>query len=332
MKVDDLAQVLGMPDLTKNIELVNDELLSCITRANKSLFKPTQRIIESRGKRLRPILVLATSISLGSRISERAIIASSAIELTHIASLVHDDIIDEANLRHGIPTISSLEGTDAAILVGDYLTALAGLQAARVGNEVALAVSTAFACMCDGQSLELTDTYNAGRTIDDYLRTIHNKTASLMGAACQIGGICAGMTDKQIAALASYGEAFGMSFQLIDDLLDLTATTSEVGKPVGNDLKEGIYTMPLLFSLRGSSKDLVHSWLGQQVSNPTSKEKIIQTLRQDSSISKTMNEIQHYNALATQSLASFRHSDIIDGLKNLPEAYLAWSQLGSLAT
>lgn len=314
----ELAKLLDVPKLTDHIKQLDKVLRDLPQSATPSLRSPTSRLLARSGKRLRPTMVITAASQSGKQIDASVIAAASAIELIHIASLVHDDIIDASDARWGIPTISKQEGVDSAILVGDYLVALAGVQAASVNSRVAREVAEAFAKMCDGQSLELSDTNNLDRTTDSYFKCIAAKTAALFAASCRVGGLCAGLSDKDIDALGQYGESFGMAFQLTDDLLDLLSTSDDLGKPVGNDIKEGVYTLPVLLGLQSSSNKKLRAILSQKSPNTKS---IIELLSKEDSIAQTVAEIDRYNAKAISSLQNITNHGSLKGLRELPNSY-----------
>ncbi len=312
-----LDEVFGLTKLPTYIERVDDLMRSLPATASPTLRGPAERIINSGGKRLRPSLVFAVA-SLGNEEIDQSIIdAAAAIELVHLASLVHDDIIDASDERRGIPTVNKNEGVDAAILVGDYLVALAGVQASKVNSAVAGVVAEAFATMCDGQSLELADTHNLDRSVDSYMECIGKKTAALMGVACRVGGITAGLPKTKLAALENYGHAFGMAFQLTDDLLDILASNKTTGKPASNDIKEGVYTLPLLLGLKNGSG----AELRKLIVNKSGQPSITQLLIKTGAVDATIAEIERYNQQAVASLRSLGDSRLLDGLRKLPAAY-----------
>ncbi len=322
MNIKELSKLLAIAELPAYISLVEQNLIDVVTTDIGGLKKPTLRIVRTPGKRLRPALVIAAASLTGKKIDGHVIAAATAIELIHIASLVHDDIIDGATLRRRTPTINSKEGVSSAILTGDYLQALAYTQATTSGKAVTSIVATAFAAMCEGQMQELSDSYNANRSVKSYLATIHNKTALLMAAACQIGGQCAELPIHQVEALRKYGEAFGMAYQLVDDLLDILATSVTLGKPVGNDIKEGVYTLPVLLALQGSAAQQVGSWLGQNPARSPEPALVVKTLVEDGSLQKTLLDARRYCRQASQAMEALDDSPIVKGLAKLPQMFL----------
>ncbi|MEK7594564.1 MAG: polyprenyl synthetase family protein [Patescibacteria group bacterium] len=324
MNIALLANLFELPGLPKYIQQVDQTLQNLPAPANPKLREATNRILNSHGKRLRPILVIAAAEGCGHQIDQPVIAAASAIELIHLASLVHDDIIDASDLRRGVPTVNGQEGVDTAILVGDYLLAMAGIQASKAGVDVARVVAEAFAAMCDGQGLELADNYNVDRSIDSYLDCIDKKTASLLVASVRIGGICAELPESKLSALGRYGEAFGMAFQLADDLNDLLSTTEQHGKPTGNDIKEGVYTMPLLLGLQGGEADELRGLLRHPITKANSSS-IADILKKSGYVDQTIDEIDTYNKQAVTALNALEDGNNLAGLAALPNTYKNWA-------
>ncbi len=294
-----------------------------VAPASGSLGRSLQRTTGGSGKRLRPILVIAAAASQGTAIDARVLRAAAAIELAHLATLVHDDIMDQAAIRWGLPTISSREGPNHAIVVGDYLLAIAIAEAISVSQDIGRELAATIAIVCDGQSRETADDYNPNRAIASYNQAIHDKTATLLAAACKIGGQCAALPAKQVAALGNYGEAFGMAFQLVDDVLDFTSDTKTMGKPVGNDAKTGVYTLPLLLALRGSGAKKIRPWLGKAPLQPLSTRKLRTVLEECGALDQTVQTAQEQAKAAESALQSLPKTSVVHGLQQLPSRYLA---------
>ena len=172
-----------------------------------------------------------------------------SVELVHLGSLYHDDVMDDATTRRTVESVNARWGNLKAILAGDYLLARASEIAASLGTEVAGLLAATIAKLCEGQVLELQSAFDPGRSEDAYLASIDGKTASLLATSCRIGGIVADLPRDQIDAVTTFGRSFGMAFQIVDDLLDVTATDEELGKPAGHDLLEGTYTLPVIRTL-----------------------------------------------------------------------------------
>lgn len=320
MKSMNASSLLNIPNLNQYMKQVEYELEAVLYTDSSTINNPLKRLIRAPSKRLRPMFVIAVAHSQGVKIDKKIIQGCAAIELAHIGSLVHDDIIDDASIRWHVPTINSQEGTTQAILIGDYLYAKSFEQAAKAHHEIAMLIGTAQVSLCYGQSLEMEDQFNLARTENSMQKAHLGKTAALFSVSCQIGGICSGLSKKQVSALASFGENFGMAFQLIDDLLDLLSTDELSGKPVGNDISEGIYTLPIILSLSLPSNDSLKSLLksGKQ----TNRTSVIDRLKRDGSIKKTIHKIHEYNLLASNALDQLKNTAGLTDLKNLPDTYL----------
>jgi heptaprenyl diphosphate synthase len=219
-------------------------------------------LIGAGGKRIRPALALCAGYAAGQEsVSDDVITGAVAVELVHLGSLYHDDVIDEASTRRGVESVNHRWSNIVAILAGDFLLARASSLAASLGVEVAGILASTIAELCQGQVLELQRLYDVSRDEDAYFGSIAGKTASLMATACRIGAIVGGLDRPAVDSLTAYGTHVGMIFQIVDDVLDLTATDEELGKPSGLDLAEGIYTLPVIYTLRSSSE--LRALLGQ---------------------------------------------------------------------
>lgn len=220
-----------------------------------------QHLLRAGGKRLRVALTFLAA-RFGdptTDVEENVRKLAAAIELTHLATLHHDDIIDEAAARRGVPSVNANWTNTLAVLSGDYLFAKSSQLAAEVGGEVPRVLAMTIAALCEGQIKEIESAFKTDRAPDDYLEVIERKTARLLSAAAYLGARVGG-ADEQIArSLESFGTDFGMAFQLVDDLLDFLGDERQTGKPVGTDLKEGVYTLPLLHGMgeRSAIADLV---------------------------------------------------------------------------
>ncbi|HYV60728.1 MAG TPA: polyprenyl synthetase family protein, partial [Acidimicrobiia bacterium] len=181
--------------------------------------------------------------------ADDAIIGAVAIELVHQGSLYHDDVIDEAETRRGVPSVNARWSNIVAILAGDFLLARASALAARLGGEVAEILASTIAELCRGQVLELQHLFDIDRSEEGYCSAIEGKTASLFGTSCRVGGMVSGVAEPTLDALTRYGFHLGMCFQIVDDVLDITATDATLGKPAGQDLVEGVYTLPVIHAI-----------------------------------------------------------------------------------
>ena len=202
-------------------------------------------IISAGGKRIRPVLVLLIANAYSYQGTAHHSLAA-VIEFIHTATLLHDDVVDESSLRRGKQTANALFGNAASVLVGDFLYSRAFQMMVTVGNaRVMQIVADATNVIAEGEVLQLLNMHNPDVNEADYLRVIRSKTAKLFEAAAELGALVAGANDEQIAAAGEYGRSLGTAFQLIDDVLDYAGDAAEIGKNVGDDLREGKPTLPL---------------------------------------------------------------------------------------
>jgi len=318
----DVPSALSMPALTEHLQQFEAQLQESVHTTNTTLSEAISRLLAVRGKRLRPSLVLACAASQGAAITTKTLQAAAAIELVHISSLVHDDIIDNAETRWNIPTINTHEGVNTAVLVGDFLLARACALATAVSPAVGAIVANTITTLCEGQMQELTDQYQTTRTFEHMLDAIHGKTAALLSAACEIGALCGNVPMASVQAFAKYGEAFGMAFQLIDDVLDFTSTPEKLGKATGNDIREGTYTMPIILALQGEHRMEVEKLLETARQDPAA---LIAFLQSIGVFQATIDRAHAYNLAATVSLSKVPKSPITQALSKFPEHYTNWA-------
>ena len=210
----------------------------------------SQYIIAAGGKRLRPALLLMVCNALGHQGREKHILAA-VVELIHTATLLHDDVVDESTLRRGRPTANETFGNPASVLVGDFLHSRSFQMMVEVGSMRVLKIlSDATNVIAEGEVQQLINTHDASLNEAGYLHVIRSKTAQLFEASAQLGAVLAHATDEVELACATYGQALGTAFQIIDDVLDYTGDTQEMGKNLGDDLREGKCTLPLIAAMQ----------------------------------------------------------------------------------
>lgn len=319
----DIASLLNVPKLPKYLLLVEEELNKAVSSDNAYLSVPIGRLIRARSKRLRPSLLIAIVVNQGVKINQRVISSCVAVELVHLASLVHDDIIDEAEIRWGVPTINAKEGISTAIIVGDYLFAKANQQAIVASPDIAKIISRTVELLCQGEINEMADEFDVERSVSSLIKTMEGKTAALVSATCQIGGICAGLSKLDVNSLYNYGRAFGISFQVIDDLLDLLSTPELLGKPIGNDVKEGVYTLPLVLAIASDRGKEVRQLL--KIKNQSADSALTNLLLDNGAINKSIIFAHEYNKLARIELKNLKDTKVKSGLMSIPDNYMAWA-------
>ncbi len=238
-------------------------------------------LIKAGGKRLRPLFTIAAaaaSLPDGESVHLDVVRGGVAVELVHIGSLYHDDVMDEAEMRRQVISVNARWGNLKAILAGDYLLAKASEIAADLGTEVAGLLAATIAELCRGQVGELQTMYDVTRTEAQYFPSIEGKTASLYSAACRIGGIVSGQCRDDIDRLTEFGRLYGMAFQVIDDILDVIATDEQLGKPAGNDMIEGVYSLPVIHTLAWPEGALLREMLADGL-DPTQRFAAIDIVR-----------------------------------------------------
>ncbi len=218
-------------------------------RADSDLLAETSSyLLAAGGKRFRPVLVLLSGY-FGDPADPRLIPGSVAIELVHLATLYHDDVIDEADARRGIPSVNARWDNTVAILTGDYLFARASEISTELGTDVCALLARTIATLCDGQIREVEAAGRVEQTKAAYLEIIRRKTGALIATSCRLGGILSDASSEHVDVLEEFGEALGMAFQLSDDIMDVSSSEQELGKEPGVDMKEGVYTLPVLQAL-----------------------------------------------------------------------------------
>jgi heptaprenyl diphosphate synthase len=210
-------------------------------------------------------LCLAASLgedTVDRGVAHEIIMGAVSVELVHLGSLYHDDVMDDALTRRTVESVNAKWGNLKAILAGDFLLARASEIAASLGTEVAGLLANTITRLCEGQVRELQDAYNLDRTAQSYSSSINGKTAALLATSCRVGAIVAQLSRPLIETLTDFGRHYGMAFQVVDDILDVIATDEELGKPSGNDLVEGIYNLPVLLALQSTMGSKLRPLLG----------------------------------------------------------------------
>jgi len=232
---------------------VEDALRRNVSSADPLVVEAARHLMDAGGKRFRP-LILALGTQFGDPAAEEIVPASLVVELTHLATLYHDDVMDEADVRRGAPSANARWGNSVAILVGDYLFARAADIAASLGPEAVRLQARTFSRLVHGQIAETVGARGSD-PIEHYLHVITEKTASLIATSARFGGLFSQAPTEHVEALAGYGETIGIAFQLSDDLLDIASESVQSGKTPGTDLREGVPTLPVLYALAGDDTD-----------------------------------------------------------------------------
>ncbi len=296
--------------LKTDIDRINEALAANLSSHVQLIADVGQYVLTSGGKRVRPLLFLLSSRLCGCR-EDHLVDVSTIFEYLHAATLLHDDVVDAATVRRGLSSANMIWGNQAVILVGDFLLAKAlSIASATNRMKVVEVLSRTTTRMAEGEVLQLIHTGNFSMTEADYFDVITRKTAILMSAACQIGAIMAGVDADRELALADFGLNLGITFQLVDDILDYTGDAQALGKPVGNDLKEGKVTLPLIHALaqapparRQRLQEVAASADPQAITR-----ELIPALESAGSLEHARRQAQEYNRRAQQCLTAFPSS------------------------
>lgn len=275
-------------------------------------------ITTAGGKRIRPLLVLLFSNALGFKGAERFELAAS-VEFIHTATLLHDDVVDESGLRRGRKTANAVFGNAASVLVGDFIYSRAFQMMVAVNQMKVLQVlSDATNIIAEGEVLQLMNMHDADLPVADYLKVIRYKTAKLFEASARLGAVLAGAPADLEEACADYGRSLGTAFQLIDDLLDYEGSAGEMGKNVGDDLREGKPTLPLLLAMeRGNPQERALIRQAIEAGDVDRLPEVIAAVRRTGSIEATRDAAREQTLLAENSLAMLDNSEYKDALIEL---------------
>jgi heptaprenyl diphosphate synthase len=240
--------------IEEGLDAVEAGLLREMSFADNLADVTSRYLLEAGGKRVRPTLTLLTA-QLGDGNNDRVIVAAEALEVTHLASLYHDDVMDDANMRRGVPTAQMVWGNSVAILTGDLLFARASQLVASLGEEAIKLQADTFVRLCLGQLHETIGPRDDEDPIEHYIQVLADKTGSLIAAAAEVGVMFSNAPVEYAQPVKTFGEKIGVAFQLIDDVIDLAGRADETGKVPGTDLRSGVATLPLLYLRRLAATD-----------------------------------------------------------------------------
>ena len=295
-------ELLLLPGLDETLARVEEALREAVASPEPLLSEVAAHLVGAGGKRLRPALLVAAAAATGAAASSAVIEGAVSVELVHMGSLYHDDVIDEAGSRRGVTSANARWGNLMAILTGDFLLARASEIAARLGTEVVHVLATTIGRLCEGEMAQLRYAFSLERPEPSYFDSISKKTASLMWASARIGGVVAGAGPEDVESLGSFGQAFGMAYQIYDDLRDLLCTDAELGKPAGNDILEGTYTLPVIRTLADpESGPELASLLGGNL-GPPELDKARAIIVSSGSVASSLAEGRRWAAQSARSL------------------------------
>jgi len=305
------------PDLMNHVEeklqLLEREIEKYLSSEIDIIARMGHYIFQSGGKRIRPLLVILSSKIAGYR-GDQDVLFAAIMEFVHTATLIHDDIIDEATQRRGRASLNLKWGNNLTVLMGDYLyTKAMSLALTREHMRILRLISDITLRMLEGEMISLELNGDVCISEKDHLNLIRRKTAYLFSACTQIGAILGEVSSQKEAALQNFGLNLGMAFQLIDDLLDYTSTENVLGKPVGHDLREGKITLPLIYLLERSNGDQevneIRKALSERSYDSISRDRLLYHLNQSNSFTDAEKKAKFYATLAKNDLAVFDDSE-----------------------
>jgi octaprenyl-diphosphate synthase len=315
---------LVAPDLGR----VNTTILSRTGSDVTMIPEIANHLIESGGKRLRPMLTLAMARLAGYG-GDGHIKLAAAVEFMHTATLLHDDVVDESEMRRGKLAARMLWGNEASVLVGDFLLGQAFRMMVEVGSLRSLEIlSSAAAVIAEGEVMQLAAAKNTATTEDEYLSVIRAKTAELFGAACEVGPALGARPKDEQSACRSFGMNLGIAFQLVDDALDYGGKAAKLGKNVGDDFREGKITLPVVLSFRRGSESERTFWrrvLEKGDASAADLEQAIALMAKHRALEDTIQRARHYGAIAKDALALFPASPMKAALEDTVEFCIARS-------
>ncbi|WP_163969858.1 heptaprenyl diphosphate synthase component II [Oceanobacillus halotolerans] len=297
-----LAKTYGY--LKKDLNQIEEALDNVIQANHPVLREASTQLLRAGGKRIRPVFVLLSG-QLGNFDMDRIKKVAVSLELIHMASLVHDDVIDDADLRRGKPTVKHIYDNRVAMYTGDYILASALEHITSIENvEIHRVLSKTMVELVLGEIEQIKDKYNWEQSLRQYLRRIKRKTALLIATSCKLGAIVADLPAYEAKKLYQYGYYIGMSYQIIDDILDFTSTAKELGKPAGNDLLQGNVTLPVIYAMENTT---FQSMVRDILKNPDAfderdMEVIIKQLKQTNAIERSYHLSDHYLQKALHAL------------------------------
>lgn len=306
----------------RDLVLVEEEFERNLSDASALVSDVARYLHDGGGKRVRPALVLLASRLVSGEVSAPAVHLAAVMEMLHTATLVHDDIIDEARVRRGRASANVQWGNDRTVLVGDWLYMTAFDMSLRERSFEILDILTNMTrLMVEGEILQLSLIGNTNITEDEHLDIVRRKTAYMFSACAEVGGIVAGATREERRALARYGLSVGIAFQLVDDLLDFVSTEVKLGKPVANDIREGKLTLPLIYLMEQGNEDhrrLIETVIRERTFETVRREEVLELIHENGTLKRARAEAERYAAEAIESLSIFPPSPYRQALLSVP--------------
>jgi heptaprenyl diphosphate synthase len=316
------AALLSLPGMEDDLARLEPCLRRAVRSGDSFMEEVTTHLIAAGGKRLRPGLALASATGGDGGAEDDDLQGAVAVELVHLASLYHDDVMDEAAVRRNVESVNARWGNLVAIVAGDFLLARSAEIAASLGTEIAGLLANTLGRLCQGQLSEVRVAFNTRRTEEQYFEAISGKTAALMSTSCRIGALTGGRPRSEVDALSAFGRCFGLVFQLRDDLLDVVASDEELGKPAGQDLAEGVYTLPVLLAFRDPSiGPELRALLGRPLGQPE-RDKAKAMVASSVAVGQTVARVGRYVDEAVEAAAALSPRRLSDAMAGLARGLL----------
>ena len=305
--------------ITGGLEQVEARLREVVTSSHPLLSEAAAHLVEAGGKRFRPLLTLLAA-ELGKGVNDDVVDAAVVVELTHLATLYHDDVMDEADVRRGAQSANTRWTNTVAILTGDYLFARASDLTASLGTEATHLQARTFARLVEGQISETAGPADGQDAVEHHLQVLADKTGSLISTSARLGGLMAGADPDVVERLAEYGEVIGLAFQLSDDLIDVLSDSAQSGKTPGTDLREGIATLPALL---GRDDPALTAVLAGDLSGDEALAHALLTLRAHPATAQARGTLRDYAGRARTLAEGFPTGPARDALEALTDYVLA---------
>lgn len=321
MDSNELSNIIPIPSLWDNLEKLEKRLFEVTVSEDTYLTEISQYLMEAGGKRFRPIISLLAG-ELGTENKDKVIDAGISVELIHLGSLYHDDVIDEATTRRGVESTNRKWNATLAILAGDYLLARSSeLAADNLGLESVKLLASTYAELVVGQTKEVQFSFDTKHGTDDYLEVISGKTASLIRTSAKLGAMASNSSPELIESISSWAWHSGIIFQITDDILDLNSDTETLGKPAGNDILEGTYTLPVLLALekdRIKIEDILHQVKNSEIELV----EVLQEFNNDEIVEESNKFVNYHFKQSNEAIKNIKDKKISNILNNINEYLL----------
>ena len=307
-----------------DLQILADNLKQLVGNRHPILYAAAEHLFGAGGKRIRPAIVLLISRAtmLEEDITARHRRLAEITEMIHTASLVHDDVVDESNVRRGVPTVHSLFGNRIAILAGDFLFAQSSWYLANLNNlDVVKLLSEVIMDLAAGEIQQGLNRFDASISIESYLQKSYYKTASLIANSAKAAGLISETSLEIAEHLYNYGRHLGLAFQIVDDILDFTSSTDTLGKPAGSDLKSGNLTAPVLYALE--EKPYLEVLIEREFAQEGDLEQALALIDDSRGIQRARELADHHSKLATENISILAHSESRQALINLTDYVLS---------